>query len=194
MDRRLLNAAVSGDATEIVRLALHDPALLLGTTPQGNTCIHIASIHGHEGFCKDVLALSQSLPLLTAVNADGETPLLTAVTRGRPALASLLLRCCKDQQAILIKDKHGCNALHYAIRRGYRALAFELIEAAPDLSKAVNENDESPMFIAAMRNFTHLFDKLLSIPDSADSGACGFNVLHAAVGNGNSGETCAFIT
>ena len=115
MDRRLLNAAVSGDATEIVRLALHDPALLLGTTPQGNTCIHIASIHGHEGFCKDVLALSQSLPLLTA-NADGETPLLTAVTRGRPALASLLLRCCKDQQAILIKDKHGCNALHYAIR------------------------------------------------------------------------------
>ena len=42
-------------------------------------CLHISCIHGHERFCKDVLTLNQSLPLLTAINADGETPLLTAV-------------------------------------------------------------------------------------------------------------------
>ena len=87
MDRRLLEAAVSGDATEIIKqLAIDDPGVLLGTTPQGNTCLHIASIRGHEGFCKDLLglALNQSaVSLLAAINKDGETPQLTAVTRGR---------------------------------------------------------------------------------------------------------------
>ena len=67
-------------------------------------------------------------------------------------------------------------------------LALELIEAEPALSKAVTKIGESPMFIAVMRNFTDVFDKLLEIPDSAHSGAFGFNVLHAAVRNGNPGE------
>jgi ankyrin repeat protein len=119
MDRRLLQAAISGDAAEMNHLAVHEPGVLLGTTPQGNNCLHIASIHGHEGFCKDVLELPQSLTLLTATNEDGETPLLTAVTRGRESLASILLRFCRDQQlkeTILKQDKRGCNVLHHAIR------------------------------------------------------------------------------
>lgn len=194
MDRRLLEASISGDAAEIKQLALDDPGVLLGTTPQGNTCLHIASIHGNEGFCKDILLLHQhqSLPLLVAINADGETPLLTAVTRGHPTLASTLLRYYGDQQlseAILKQDKRGCNVLHHAIRRGYRMFALELIEAEPALSKAANERDESPMFIAAMRNFEDVVDKLLGIADSAHSGASGFNALHAAVRNGNTGES-----
>jgi len=57
MDRRLLEAAATGDAA-MQDLASHEPAVLVGTTPQGNTCLHIASIHGHQGFCKDVLTLS----------------------------------------------------------------------------------------------------------------------------------------
>jgi ankyrin repeat protein len=167
--------------------------VLLGITPQGNNCLHIAAIHGHEGFCKDVLELPQSLTLLTAINEDGETPLLAAVTRGREA--SILLRFCRDQklkETILKQDKSGCNVLHHAIRRGYRTLALELIEAEPALSKAANERGESPMFIAAMRNFEDVLDKLLGIHDSADSGAFGFNALHAAVRNGNKGESVLY--
>jgi len=116
--------------------------VLLGTTQQGNTCLHIASIDGHQGFCKDVLTLSQSLPLLNAINANDETPLLTAVARGHATFASVLLRFCCDQQlseTILKQDKRGFNALHHAIFRGYRKLALELIEAEPALSKAVNK-------------------------------------------------------
>ena len=87
MDRRLLEAATSGDVPSMKQLlALDGPGVLLGTTTQGNTCLHIASIRGHEGFCKDLLglALNQSaVSLLAAINKDGETPQLTAVTRGR---------------------------------------------------------------------------------------------------------------
>jgi ankyrin repeat protein len=70
-------------------------------------------------------------------------------------------------------------------------LALELIEAVPTLSKAVDSRNESPLFIAAVRNFTEVFHKLLEIPDSSDSGAFGLNVLHGAVRNGNIGETFA---
>ncbi|KAJ1255230.1 hypothetical protein BS78_K273400 [Paspalum vaginatum] len=188
MDRRLLAAATSGDVASMKHLALADPGVLLGTTPPGNTCLHISSIQGHEEFCKNILKLDQSLSLLSAVNKDGETPLLTAVTRGRASLASVLLRSCRDQQqseAILKQDKRGHNAMHHAIRRGHRMLTLELIEAEPQLSKAVNSSDESPMFMVVMRNFTDVLDKLLEIPGSACSGACGFNALHAAVRNGN---------
>uniref|UniRef100_A0A0A8YCT9 PGG domain-containing protein n=1 Tax=Arundo donax TaxID=35708 RepID=A0A0A8YCT9_ARUDO len=42
------------------------------------------------------------------------------------------------------------------------------------------------MFIAVMRNFTDVFEKLLEAPDSAHGGTSGYNALHAAVRNGNS--------
>lgn len=193
MDRRLLKAATSGDAASLKQLASHDPGVLLGTTPPGNTCLHISSIQGHEELCRSILALDQSPALLSAVNKDGETPLLAAVARGRASVASALLRrCCGERlmlrEAILKQDRHGCNALHHAVRRGHTKLAVELIEAEPALSRAVNGRSESPLFIAAMRNLTEVSDKLLEAPDSAHSGALGFNVLHAAVRSGNLGN------
>ncbi|CAD6258502.1 unnamed protein product [Miscanthus lutarioriparius] len=175
---------------EMRHLYLNVPAVLVGTTPQGpqgNTCLHIAAIHGHEVFCKEAEALKPSL--LAAVNSDGETPLLAAVASGRVSVASALLRCCRDHQlseTILKQDKQGHNALHHAIRCGHRELALELIEAEPALSHAVNQYGESPMFIAVMRNCEDVVDKLLQIPDSAHGGAYGCNALHAAVKNGNS--------
>lgn len=71
MDKRLLQAAISGDSTSMKEMALQDPSILLGTTIAGNTCLHISTVHGHEGFCKDVLELEQSL--IKVVNLDGET-------------------------------------------------------------------------------------------------------------------------
>ncbi|KAG2556564.1 hypothetical protein PVAP13_8NG199800 [Panicum virgatum] len=189
MDGRLLDAATTGDAVTMKHLFVHDPSVLLGTTPKGmNTCLHISSTRGHQGFCMDVLARNRSL--LSAVNADGETPLLTAVTSDHTAtLASFLLRWCRDLQLseeILKQDYKGCNALHHAIRSGHSKLALELIAAEPALSKAVSEEKESPMFMAAMRNDADIVEKLLEVPNSAHVGACGWNALHAAVRNGNS--------
>ncbi|CAN6380939.1 unnamed protein product [Urochloa humidicola] len=112
-----------------------------------------------------------------------------SVMLGTTPQASFLLRCCRDKQlswTILKQDNRGCNALHHAIRSGRRDLAVELIQAEPDLSKAVNQYEESPMFIAVMRNYEDVFEKLLGVPESAHGGAWGFNALHAAVRNGNS--------
>lgn len=189
MEGRLLEAAASGDSRSLNELAAQDTSVLLVTTPQGNTCLHIASIHGHEGFCKEVLALNQSL--LNATNSHGETPMLTSVTSGHEALASVLLERCRDlglREAILKQDENGYNALHHAIRSGHKDLALELIAAEPALSQGVNKYNESPMFIAAMRDFTDVLKKLLEIPESAHVGNNGKNALHAAVRSGNAGE------
>ncbi|XP_039778791.1 ankyrin repeat-containing protein At5g02620-like [Panicum virgatum] len=192
MDRRLLEAAVTGDTIAMQHLVEHVTGVLYGSTPPGNNCLHISAIHGQEGFCKAVLALNkESLPLLlTAVNASGETPLLTAVTSGHVSVASVLLSYCRDQKlsrAILKQDKHGFNALHHAIRSSHKSLALELIAAEPALSHAVNKYQESAMFMAVMRqNYEDVVDKLLKIPDSAHEGSDGSNALHAAVRNGNS--------
>ncbi|XP_006661628.1 ankyrin repeat-containing protein At5g02620-like [Oryza brachyantha] len=189
MDRRLLQAARSGDTTSISMIlqeAQHEPSLLIGTTPEGNTCLHIASAHGHLGFCTHILEMNKSL--LDAVNADGETPLLAAVRNGQVSLASFLLSYCRNlhmSATITKQDKHGCNALHHAIRSGHEELALALIQEEPALAKAVNKYDESPMFIAVMRNFTTIFEKLLEIPDSADGGTYGYNALYAAFRNNN---------
>jgi len=186
---RLLEAAVRGHVAEMRDLYLQVPDVLLGSTPQRNTCLHLAAIHGHAVFCKEVQALNPSL--LAAINSESETPLLAAVASGHASVASVLLRCCRDQQlseTILKQDNGGNNALHHAIQSGHRELALELIEAEPALSKAVNKYDESPMFIAVMRNYKDVFEKLCGIPDSAHGGAYGMNDLHAAATNGNSGE------
>lgn len=187
MDRRLLDAAMLGDSKSMKEMASSNASVLLRTTPQGNTCLHISSVHGHEGFCKDVLALNHSL--LSEVNFDRETPLITSVASGHASLALVLLRRCEElglRHAILQQDKGGCNVLHHAIRSGYKDLALELIAAEPALSQGVNNCNESPMFDAAMRDFTDVFEKLLEIPDSAHDGHCRYNALHAAARNGNS--------
>jgi ankyrin repeat protein len=186
--QRSPEAASSGDATVVKHLALHDPGMLLGTTPQGNTCLHISSRFGHLSFCTELVALNRSL--LSSVNAEGETPPLTATVSAHATLALFLFSRCRDQmlrEAILKQDKQGCNALHHAIRSGHRELELLLREAEPAQSKALNKYNESPMFITVCRNYDDILKKLFEIPDSAHAGAIGMNTLHAAVRNGYSG-------
>ncbi|XP_006662919.1 ankyrin repeat-containing protein At5g02620-like [Oryza brachyantha] len=191
MDKKLLKAATLGsfeesDSAVKVKCSLNR-RMLLGRTAQGNTCLHIASMHGHERFCSDVLEIDDSL--LAAVNSHGETPLLIAITSGHPSLASFFLGRCNTNPvfsgSVLIQDCDGCNALHHAIRSGYRNLALELITTQPALSQGVNKFNESPMYLALTRGFTDLFEELFAIPGSAHSGSYSYNVLHGAVKYGN---------
>uniref|UniRef100_A0ACD5XAB1 Uncharacterized protein n=1 Tax=Avena sativa TaxID=4498 RepID=A0ACD5XAB1_AVESA len=187
MDKRLLEAASCGDSTSMKDMASQDPSILLGTTPKGNTCLHISSFHGHQVFCMDVVALEE--PLLIAVNLDEETALIAAVKYGHVSLASSLLRrCCHPRlrHAILQQDLYGFNALQHAIRNGHKDLALELISAEPAMSQAVSKCNESPLFCALKRNFAHVCEKLILTPSCAYSGGQhGRNCLHAAVKNGH---------
>ncbi|WVZ49490.1 hypothetical protein U9M48_000848 [Paspalum notatum var. saurae] len=196
MDVRLVKAATNGDAEEMERLVNDETeAVLLGETERRSNCLHIASIYGHTDFCARVLQQLISSPdpssvssLLSATNSYGETPLLTAVKNGRESLAcQLLLREYVRHglhDAIQSRDDgHGSNVLHYAIRNGNEELALELIQAEPALSGNTNNNNESPMFVAALRGggFKRVYTRLLDIEGSAYNGTNASNALHAAV-------------
>jgi hypothetical protein len=73
MNIQLLKAATDGKLISLKELSAENLSMLLGTTPEGNTCLHISSFHGHEEFCMDVLALNHCL--LSKVNLEEETPL-----------------------------------------------------------------------------------------------------------------------
>jgi ankyrin repeat protein len=82
-----------------------------GTTEKGNTCLHIASLCGHKGFCTKILKQESRVPsvssLLSVTNKDGETPLLIAVKSGHVSLADHLLEeYFKDHRSYVV-----CN--HY---------------------------------------------------------------------------------
>ncbi|KAJ1685371.1 hypothetical protein LUZ63_016761 [Rhynchospora breviuscula] len=186
MDDRLLKAAMSGNSNEMKHLILLDANVLLGTTPQGSTCLHISSIFGHREFSMTVLALNNSL--LSMVNSYGETPLVVATTNGHVSLASAILKQyqqLKLSEMILKQDSKGNTVLHHAIRSGHSDLALELIAAEPKLSEGVNKHNESPMYIAVSRGFSDVSERLLEIPFSGHIDAYSENALHAAVRNGN---------
>ncbi|KAJ3698940.1 hypothetical protein LUZ61_002645 [Rhynchospora tenuis] len=169
-------------------MVLQDPKVLLGTTQQGSTCLHISSIFGHKEFSMAVLALNQSL--LSSINSYGETPLLVAVTSGHVYLASSMLKLyqqLKVSEMILKQDKNIDNALHHAIRNNHRHLALELIAAEPDLSRGVNKYNESPLYIAVLRGFNDVLERLLEVLQSSHVGPNNENALHAAVSNGKQG-------
>ncbi|KAJ1685332.1 hypothetical protein LUZ63_016722 [Rhynchospora breviuscula] len=190
MDERLFQAAMLGNTDKMQDLVLNENAnILVGTTSQGSTCLHISSIFGHQEFSMAVLAQNHSL--LSSINSYGETPLIAALTSGHVSLASAMLKQYQQlnlsYETILKQDINGNSALHHAIRDGHSDLAQELIEAEPGLSQGLNKYNESPMYMAALRGFNDVLERLLKIPLSSHVGTFNENALHAAVRNGNPG-------
>lgn len=188
----LLEAAIE-DKAEMVRLDEINPDVLCGgTTDQGNTCLHIASLCGHKNFCTQILQsrVPSVSSLLSVPNMYGETPLLIAVKSGHRSLADDLLREYSRHelnQDLLTQDVHGCNVLHHAIRNGYKELALKLIQQQPALSESCNNHQESPMFMAVLKGFKNVYVEMLSNENSRYTGPGGYNVLHAAVKYGDRG-------
>uniref|UniRef100_A0A0E0F4C6 PGG domain-containing protein n=1 Tax=Oryza meridionalis TaxID=40149 RepID=A0A0E0F4C6_9ORYZ len=193
INRQLMEAAKTGDSRAMRDMAALDPDVLLQTTKYGSNCLHISTIHGHLGFCKDVVALNRSL--LAAVNSYGETPLLTAVTTGRTLLASELLRlCCQFglSEVILKQDDGGSNALHHAIRNSSDAgcRRHNALHAAVRNGNSgyVTTNNGTPLLIsAAFRGHIGIVQEILSYcPDAPYStNEDGWTCLHQAVNAGH---------
>lgn len=192
---RLLQAAIKGEAQELEQLSAD---VLDQTTEKGNTCLHIATLCGHQDFCSEVLAQESRLrrpgpsSLLSTTNNDDETPLLVAVKSGRVSLALHLLEQHYSRHELLVEhllkqDNGKCNVLHHAIRNGYEDLALKLIHQQPALSESCNARGESPMFIAVLKGFRSIYMELLRNERSEYGGARGYNALHAAVKFGNQG-------
>ncbi|KAJ3674595.1 hypothetical protein LUZ60_005211 [Juncus effusus] len=194
MNSDLFEATKSGDKTKLINLSSQNPNLLLGTTPQENTCLHLSVMLGQEDLARAICSINPSL--LLTVNSDLETPLIAAVIAGHVQLASGFLETASAQsqpqflsEMIMKVDKDGDNVLHHAIRNGFEKFTMELLQKEPRLSEQVNRNEESPMFIAAFKGIRKVVEKLLEFPLSSDVGPENENALFASVRAGNADIT-----
>nr|XP_010924433.1 ankyrin repeat-containing protein At5g02620-like [Elaeis guineensis] len=189
MDRILLAAATSGNVTDLNRLVRYGPNILLGETPLRNTALHIAVIYEHEQFAKELCSSSPSL--LLKQNSNGETPLHIAARAGHHSLATFFIHVASHmprdiesgnplKQMMMTKDKDGNTALHHALRQRHSSLALEVLRAEPEQSELMNNDSESPMFIAAYRGLVDAVRALMQAPSSNYGGPEDNTALHAA--------------
>lgn len=210
MHPRLLEACRSGNCGLFDYLydQLVGPDILKDKTPYGNTALHLAVMLGHETFARKVLFREPSL--LTSLNNDGETPLITALMAGNTSIAKILIAAAAaaassreppdhDLERALprnhlcemleMADLCGQNALHHALRSmPDRDVPLHILdkvrdhqETAVHLSCQVSKNGESPMHIACRRGYPDVVEELLAIPESSDEGPANTTAMHSAV-------------
>ncbi|KAF8674274.1 hypothetical protein HU200_048096 [Digitaria exilis] len=193
MDPALYKAATQGKVASLKQLVdPENPSVLSSTTPQLNTALHLAAVHGHAAFAGEVLDRDEEL--LVAKNDDGDTPLHLAAKAGKLEVAQLLISRAiawpLDQKSPLIMtNKAGNTALHEAVKSRRAAVAEALLDADPSRAYDLNEQMESPLHMAAREGLVHVVRKIFDftwveaeyVPSVAVSGTA----LHQAVLGGH---------
>lgn len=80
------------------------------------------------------------------LDANGETPLLSAVKENNMVLATLLREVGAD---VTLADHNGWTALHYAAERRNHPMVTFLLEAGADI-EATTRFKETPLIVAAL--------------------------------------------
>jgi len=119
---KLLDAANSGDLTQVQFLLLHQ-----GVSPNirnsGGFCpLHLASMLGHTA----VVAFLVKHADLDVKTVYGKTPLLLACAYGHENVVRILLECGADVNAV--ENIMGNTALHYACQQGFIHIAHLLVQ------------------------------------------------------------------
>ncbi|CAL4983675.1 unnamed protein product [Urochloa decumbens] len=178
MDPELYKAATHGKV-KILKQLLQDKdksdILLWSTTPQRNTALHLAALHGHAEFAREVL--QKNGELLVARNGDGDTPLHLAAREDKMKVAELLVGLAKawqedpngnaktpSESPLMMTNKAGNTPLHEATKQSSSAMALLLLNADPNRGHDLNGLKESPLHVAARKGLEDVVRKILETP------------------------------
>ena len=120
MEKDIIKAAKTGNATRIRELLKADASLIRARDTDGSTPLHCAVWKGHDEI---VTLLLESGADVTAHNENGHwgtTPLHAAAHSNRSAIAQLLIEHGADIEA---KDLNGKTPLHHTTFHNARAAA-----------------------------------------------------------------------
>ncbi|PPD86332.1 hypothetical protein GOBAR_DD16742 [Gossypium barbadense] len=170
MDQRLLKAARSGDINIIKQLSDAEGGILGGTTPQGNTALHMAARFGHENLVQEIMKRQPSLVLKS--NLKGETPVHVA-TRGGHWRIVLLFRdsssngvyiarrlADKDRESLLLVNHTGESPLSIAIDLKLAVTAEAIIGLNWSTFEYRGPNGQTPLHCAVIRRDLHIMRKI----------------------------------
>ena len=195
MDSKLYNAAMTGDLLFLE--SLNEDAnsnFLCQVTPKKNTVLHVAVEFNQS---KIVEALTHRCPLLFyQANSKGDTPLHIAARVGCAEIIRIFISHAQTlevdvesgqveshKEFLRMVNVDKDTALHCAARNGHYQSVELLIEADLELSDLANNADESPLYLAASRDFTDIAKLILNASPSSTShvGPNGITALHATL-------------
>ncbi|KAL1350121.1 uncharacterized protein LOC107491689 isoform X1 [Arachis duranensis] len=191
--RELYEASITGCVMTLKALIQRDPLILFRVSlyPFHETPLHIASLLGHQDFCK--ILLENNPAFAFEVNSEGRCPLHLASAKGHVEVVKILLQI--NQEACMVRDKDDMIPLHFAAMRGHAAAVEELVRARPESVKERIVTDDSSVLHLCVR-FNHLEAlkflvetmRLEAAEDNHQSLCAkdkdGNTVLHLAVKNG----------
>ncbi|PKI53099.1 hypothetical protein CRG98_026504 [Punica granatum] len=115
---------------------------------QGDTPLHLAAAIGNLDLCWCIS--SQDKSLIAERNKEGETPLFQAARHGQEkAFFYLRYRYGESDIPLDMLIKNGDTILHFAIKGEYYGFALRIIHCYPELVDTMNENNLTPLHVAA---------------------------------------------
>ncbi|PIN07440.1 26S proteasome regulatory complex, subunit PSMD10 [Handroanthus impetiginosus] len=128
-EKRLFDAAAKGDEEVLYELLQEDPLLLnrVSYTSPNKTPLHVATIHGHLPFVKQIL--SQNSLLAEELDSQQSSALHLASAKDHVEIVKELLRAAPGM--CMSRDSQGRNPLHLAAIKGQVRVLGELFREAP---------------------------------------------------------------
>ncbi|KXG28826.1 hypothetical protein SORBI_3005G172100 [Sorghum bicolor] len=179
MDPALYKAATQGSVRSLRKLVVRDVKILNSKTPQDNTALHLAALHGHAEFAREVLAVSEELmknnshvvelllirktELAYSRNKDRQSPRHVAAQYGSTDVIKALLRHCSDVAEM--EDGNGRNAFHASIISGNESTIRCLLRHVRPTELLLNRVDgygDTPLHLAVKMSRVHFALLLLN--------------------------------
>ncbi|XP_059636035.1 ankyrin repeat-containing protein BDA1-like [Cornus florida] len=149
MDRRLLEAAWTGNVEDLLKVTGEDPCMLSAVALAGaETPLHVACLAGHLNFVRELLNLSKEFA--GELNQDGLSPLHIASAKGYAEIVKELIKV--DQNLCLLNGRERRVPLHYAAIKGRVQVIRELLSANADSIAQVTARAETALHLAVKNN------------------------------------------
>lgn len=149
MDRRLLDAAQTGNVEMLHQLLKENPLIIhtYGLSISENL-LHIAAAIGHVEFAKEIVRLKPSFS--NEINQDGLSPMHMAASQGHVEIVKELLRI--DPQLCRLRGREALTPLHLAAIKGNENVITEMFSTCPGCAADMNVKKESSLHLAVKNN------------------------------------------
>ncbi|GFY84995.1 hypothetical protein Acr_03g0017690 [Actinidia rufa] len=193
MDPSLYKAAMEGNIGVLMQ---NRDRFEEQVTPTNNTVLHVtAQFNDNADNVRGILETQSSL--LLRVNSRGETALHIAARNGHSSTVEALIGFAKTQsrdpesgleiieQMVRTTCENKDTALHEAVRNNHLGVVELLVEEDKKFSHVANNSGETPLYLAAERDYHEIVFLILTTCTSpAFNGPNGRTALHAAVFSG----------
>ncbi|XP_027063833.1 protein ACCELERATED CELL DEATH 6-like [Coffea arabica] len=174
-------------------------------SPIGSTYLHVAA--GFNNAATARLIAYHCPPLITKKNFNGDTPLHLTARAGYISISAELLDLWKDaihlpsaeggderqteQENLLLRlgNERGNTALHEALLNSHDQIARNFIKADPEVAFYLNNDQESPLYLAAKAGSKECVSFVFSFPEALgkmiEQVKVGKSPVHAAISSRN---------